>query len=88
MSSSVDLEGFAKGDPQVDSDPVTVTLSGSQQNEIAWMSPGKGLFIGTTEGITSLASGDGNGPITYKSVQQIIQTNFGTSDRDLNSGKV
>ncbi len=80
LGSSIDLEGFAKSDPQVDTDPITVTLSGAQQNEILWMSPGKGLFIGTTENVTSIVSGDGKGPLTYKSIQQIIQTNFGASD--------
>lgn len=79
LGSSIDLEGFAKSDPQVDSDPITLTLSGAQQNAILWLSPGKGLFAGTTDGVTSIASGDGKGPLTYKSVQQIIQTNFGSS---------
>lgn len=78
FSSSIDLEDFAPKDPVVDSAPINITLTGNQQNSILWLSPGKGLFVGTTEGVTTVTAGDDN-PLSYKNIRQLLQTNFGSS---------
>lgn len=78
FSSSINLEDFAPKDPLSDSSPINITLSGNQQNAILWMTPGKGLFVGTTEGITVVTSGSDE-PLSYKAIKQAVQTNFGAN---------
>lgn len=78
LSSSTDLEDFSPKDPLVDSAPINIRLSGNQQNAILWLTPGKALFVGTTEGVTAITAGN-NEPLTYKNIKQVMQTNFGAN---------
>ena len=74
MSASNDFSPDSEVTP---SSPINVTLSGNQQNAIKWLSPGKGLFAGTTDGVLAV-SASSDGPLAYNNIKQTLQTNFGS----------
>lgn len=79
LSQTNDFENFIVNDPAVDTNPVTVEVTGEKLDKISWLNSGKGLFIGTSSLVTSIVASS-DGPITYKNVRQVQQTNHGSSD--------
>ncbi len=78
LTRTGDFESFRETDPITDANPITITLTGERADAILWLDAGKGIFVGNSGGVASISGG--NEPLTYKNIQQIPQTNYGTSN--------